>query len=62
MSVDGKPLHLGLFDNVESAKAAYKYAKEAEAYRWYERLKAGEFAVEDKVIECMKTWTHKEII
>ena len=58
----GRSVYLGVFADILCAKAAYKKAKEAEAYRWYERLKAGEFKVDDRVIERMRTWTFEEIL
>ena len=55
-SIEGRVVKLGTFDTEDEAHAAYKVAKEAEAYRWYERLKAGEFIVDPRVIERMRTW------
>lgn len=57
LSVNGRYKRIGAFRTEEAAAAAYKAAKEAEAYRWYERLKAGEFIVDERVIERMRTWT-----
>lgn len=56
LSIDGKRKHIGSFTTVEAAFEAYKVAKEAEAYRWYGRLKAGEFVVDERVIERMHNW------
>lgn len=57
IKIGGKQTYIGLFDTESEAFAAYKVAKEAEARRWYERLKAGEFIVDERVIERMRTWT-----
>lgn len=57
ISSNGYQKHLGYFNTVGEASEVYKVAKEAEAYRWYERLKAGEFVVDERVIERMRTWT-----
>ena len=62
MNVCGRMVHLGLFKTPEEASAAYKVAKEAEAYRWYERLRDGEFVVDPRVIERMRTWTFEESV
>ena len=56
MSIDGKKKHLGYHTSVDAASSAYKAAKEAEASRWYERLRDGEFIVDPRVIERMKNW------
>lgn len=58
LNIDAETKYLGLFQTPITAARAYKAAKEAEAYRWYERLKAGEFIVDERVIERMRTWTH----
>jgi hypothetical protein len=60
VSKSGGWCHLGCFDTPEDAALAYKVGKEAEAYRWYERLTAGEFVVAQVVIERMKTWRLEE--
>jgi hypothetical protein len=56
MRISGKTVHIGSFSTPEEAFAAYKVAKENEAQRWYNRLVAGEFAVDPRVIERMKNW------
>ena len=58
LNIEGKKKHLGIFPTASAAAKAYKVAKEAEAYRWYERLIAGEYAVDPRVIERMRTWEH----
>lgn len=60
LCIDGKGRYLGTFSTPEEAHLAYKAAKEAEAYRWYERLRDGEFIVDPRVIERMRTWTLPE--
>lgn len=57
IGIKGRSSYRGLFDTIEDAEVAYKQAKEAEAYRWYERLRDGEFIVDGRVIERMRTWT-----
>jgi len=57
VSSDSHRIHLGYFTTPEAASVAYKEAKEVESHKWYERLKAGEFAVDPRVIERMRTWT-----
>lgn len=47
---------LGLYYTEQTAYLAYKQAKEAEAQRWYERLNSGEFVVDSRVTERMRTW------
>lgn len=49
--------YLGIFNTEADAYAEYKGAKEAEARRWHERLRAGEYIVDPRVIERMRTWT-----
>lgn len=56
LNISGKRKHIGHYTTPEAASFAYKAAKEAEAYRWYERLKVGEFVVDERVIERMRTW------
>lgn len=56
LKVSAKSKYLGLFPDLNSAKLAYKEAKEDEALRWYERLKNGEFGVDERVIERMRVW------
>jgi hypothetical protein len=59
---NGVQVSKGLYNTPEEASAAYKVAKEAEAYRWYERLRDGEFIVDPRVIERMRTWTFEESV
>lgn len=54
--VTSRKTALGVHSKIEDAVAAYKKAKNALARRWYERLKSGEFAVDPRVIERMRTW------
>lgn len=58
ININGQSNYLGLYANLKTACDVYKEAKESEAYRWYERLKAGEFLVDERVIERMRTWKH----
>lgn len=56
LNIDGKDKHIGLYSTPELAFAAYKIAKEMEARRWHQRLKTGEFIVDQRVIERMAVW------
>lgn len=56
ISVNNKSTYLGTFTTVEEARTAFVAAKNAEALRWYERLKSAEFVVDPRVIERMRTW------
>lgn len=58
ISINGRRKHLGYYSTPCAAATVYKSAKEAEAYRWYERLRDGEFIVDKRVIERMRTWEH----
>lgn len=57
INISGRVTYLGLYQTPEEASAAYKVAKEGESCRWYERLCDGEFVVDPRVIERMRTWT-----
>lgn len=57
ISCSGVAKYLGIYETAEEAFQVYKVAKEAEARRWYERLSAGEFIVDPRVIERMRVWT-----
>lgn len=54
-----KYVYLGLYKSMEEAALIYKVAKENEAQRWYNRLVAGEFLVDPRVIEAMRIWTFR---
>jgi hypothetical protein len=56
IKIDNKNTYLGLFATVDLAASAYKEAKDSEAQRWYNRLVAGEFIVDPRVIEAIKNW------
>jgi hypothetical protein len=56
----GGQRYLGSFESEEAAYQAYKVAKEAEAYRWYERLATGEFVIDPRITERMRTWKLEE--
>ena len=47
---------IGYFATPEEAHAAYVLAKEAEAKRWAERLRNGEFIVDERVITALENW------
>lgn len=55
--INGLNKKLGSFTTEQEAYQAYKEVKESLAHRWYKRLKAGEFVVDERVIERMRTWT-----
>lgn len=57
INIGGKLQKLGGFRTADEAHQAYKAAKEAEAQRWYKRLSDGEFVVDARVIERMRSWT-----
>lgn len=54
----GKVVNIGRYFSINAAKDAYKVAKDAEARQWYNRLIKGEFIVDARVIERMRTWEH----
>lgn len=56
LSISGKRIHLGYFDNELQAFSAYKAAKEQEAMRWYHRLTNKEYIVDERVISAMFQW------
>lgn len=56
LRVSGIKKSIGRYSDLESAKLAYKEAKEDEALRWYDRLKNGEFVVDERVIDRMRVW------
>lgn len=56
ITAGGERIYLGCFTSEESAHIAYRVAKEAEARRWHERLLAGEFVVDPRVVERMRVW------
>lgn len=57
ITVDNKAINLGVFSSVSEAQKVYQTAKEQEARRWYTRLLSGEFIVDPRVTERMRTWT-----
>jgi hypothetical protein len=59
ISINNKRTVLGIFNTEILAHHAWITAKEAEAYRWYERLRDGEFIVDPRVIERMRTWRYE---
>jgi hypothetical protein len=48
--------HVGYYKTLEQAKSAYIAAKNKEARVWYGRLISGEFIVDPRVTERMRTW------
>lgn len=61
INIDSKLVYLGYYANAKAAFSVYKAAKEAEDRRWYERLISGEYLVDSRVIERMRTWTLEEV-
>jgi hypothetical protein len=59
LTINSRNKWLGTFDTEMQAHLAYVEAKEAEAFRWYERLSSGEFTVDPRVIERMRVWKYK---
>jgi hypothetical protein len=59
MTVNSKTKGLGAFNTEQEAHNAWVLAKEAEAYRWYERLRDNEFVVDPRVTERMRTWKYE---
>jgi hypothetical protein len=57
ISISGVKKSIGRYATPELAYKSYKFAKEAEACRWYSRLLNGEFIVDLRVVERMRTWT-----
>ena len=51
-------MHIGYYLTIAEAEEAYIRCKEKEARRWYNRLLDGEFIVDSRVIERMKSWTY----
>lgn len=60
IKIDGKTVLVGSYQDVETARLAYKTAKEGEARRWYKRLSDKEFLVDSRVLERMRTWEISE--
>lgn len=56
--VTSRKKHLGVFNTIEDASYAYKVAKDALAKEWYQRLSSGEFKIDTRVIERMRTWEY----
>lgn len=54
ISIGGKRKYLGLHSTPEAAEVVYNAAKQTETLRWYERLRAGEFIVDERVIESIR--------
>lgn len=52
--------YLGYFHTELEAHKAWVTAKETESFRWYERLRDGEFIVDPRVIERLRTWRYEQ--
>lgn len=57
IGVDGKRKYLGVCASISEAFEVAKLHKEAEAKRWASRLEAGEFIIDPRYIERLKTWS-----
>lgn len=57
VSSEGRLKYLGWFETPEEAAAVYKQAKEAEALKWYEKLRSGEFIVDSRVLSMVQNWS-----
>lgn len=62
ISTESSRKHLGAFNDVTEASQAYRAAKERHARKWYERLRDGEFVVDLRVVERLRTWTFEEVL
>lgn len=54
--IGGVQRFVGYFSTPEEAYQAYVAAKEAEARRWAERLRDGEFVIDNRVIAALEKW------
>jgi hypothetical protein len=57
ITVDGKKKYLGVYKSILDAFTITRVHKEAEAKKWAQRLKDGEFVIDPRYIERMKTWS-----
>lgn len=62
VTISGKNTSLGLFKTPEEASEAYHAAKNVEAQKWVERLENGQFLVDERVIERMRSWKSLETL
>lgn len=55
--VDGKPKYLGVYPTLAEAFNTARVHKEIEAKKWAQRLEQGEFVIDPRYIERLKTWS-----
>lgn len=60
ISICNKAKNLGRFNTPEEARKAYYSAKNAIAANWHKRLTSGEFIVDCRIVEAMRTWDTEE--
>ncbi len=56
----GVTKHVGRYSDSESAKLAYKFAKESEAKLWAATLKDENYVIDLRVIDTLSNWTFYE--
>lgn len=59
LSIGNKLKYVGTYGTIDAAWEAFKEAKEAEAARWVQRLVAGEFIVDPRVIVALRKFEMK---
>ena len=57
IGANGKQKYLGVYSTLAEAFNTAKAHKEAEARQWAQRLEQGEFVVDPRYIDRLKTWS-----